>query len=190
MGDSELVPAPKPEHPARATYDAQILARQEAFLVAFSKAGNIGQAARAVGISYQAVRDWRKDDDLGFRSRYEVAHEEFADHLEQLACEKIETLSPRHDVLHIAMLNAHRPELYRPTQPLVDLGQKEALDAMTQAVVQFNNAQIQVNINVESGPEDKPGADIIDMISNPEDQPAAGKRGLVQENGPVGPDGI
>jgi len=33
---------------------------------------------------------------------------------------------------------------------------------MTRAVVQFNNAQIQININQgESGSEDKPAADIL-----------------------------
>ncbi len=105
--------ADKLQHPARATYDANTEASQQAFLAAYPAAGNIAQAAKAIGIHPQTVyMFWNKDEK--FREQLQVARELHVDYLEHLALQKIETMDPRHDNMHMQQLNAGRPEKYKP----------------------------------------------------------------------------
>ena len=103
----------KPQHPARATYDANTEASQQAFLAAYPAAGNIAQAAKAIGMHPQTVYMlWNKDE--AFREQLQVARELHVDYLEHLALLKIETMDPRHDNMHMQQLNAGRSEKYKP----------------------------------------------------------------------------
>lgn len=89
--------------------------RQTAFLRAFAKVGNISSAATDTGIRSRTVRDWLNQDSE-FATLFEEAKEEFADYLEKLALQKIETMKQGHDLLHITLLNANRPAKYRREQ--------------------------------------------------------------------------
>lgn len=105
-------------HPARATYDAKTLAHQDAFLLAFAKLGTISSASHAAQISeYETVRLWLRDNTLGFKERYAIAQLQFAEYLETVALERVETPTNNgrtgSDVLLIAMLNANHPTKWR-----------------------------------------------------------------------------
>lgn len=43
-----------------------------------------------------------------------TAHATFGDYLQDLALQKVERLESKDNLLHLAMLNAHVPELYKP----------------------------------------------------------------------------
>jgi len=107
------MPEDKPHHPAQATYDANRVASQQAFLAVFPTAGNIAQAAKAIGIHPQTVYMlWNKDEE--FREQLAVARELYSDYLEELALQKIQTGDWHHDNMHMQQLNAARPEKYKP----------------------------------------------------------------------------
>lgn len=99
---------PKP-HVARATYDLQVKARQDAFLEAYASLGNITDAATAVGISRESVRLWTRDNDLGFKDRFTEANQAYGDYLRGLARKRLENPSGHvgGDILLIAGIAAH-----------------------------------------------------------------------------------
>lgn len=103
-------------HPARATYDAQVQARQQAFLAAYGTLGNQTEAAFVIGVHRETVRCWLRDDDFSFRERFQEAQEVFADYLEQMARKKVERMDSKDNLLHMMLLNGNRPTKYRPTQ--------------------------------------------------------------------------
>ena len=88
--------------------------RQAAFLDAYEKCGTVTEACEHIGMSRSAVQRWREDP--GFVEQYQESKVAFADHLESIALTRIKEPQGNRgsDVLLIAMLNAHRPELYRP----------------------------------------------------------------------------
>ena len=88
--------------------------RQAAFLEAYEKCGTVNEACEHIGVSRSAVQRWRQDP--GFVEQYGESRVAFADHLESMALARISEPQGNRgsDVLLIAMLNAHRPELYRP----------------------------------------------------------------------------
>jgi hypothetical protein len=88
--------------------------RQAAFLETYEKCGTVTEACEHIGISRSAVQRWRQDP--GFVEQYGESRVAFADHLESMALARISEPQGNRgsDVLLIAMLNAHRPELYRP----------------------------------------------------------------------------
>ena len=88
--------------------------RQAAFLEAYEKCGTVNEACEHIGVSRSAVQRWRQDP--GFVEQYGESRVAFADHLESIALTRIKEPQGNRgsDVLLIAMLNAHRPELYRP----------------------------------------------------------------------------
>lgn len=110
------------------------LAKQDAFLAAYANAGTIYRAAPAASITRRQVLNWRTDDALGFRARFELAQRAFAESLEDLAMQRI--LEPAgnrgSDVLLMAMLNAHLPEKYRPNVVLSDESSKDVLKELQQ----------------------------------------------------------
>lgn len=100
-------------HVARAAYDAKTATLQDAFLTARTKVSNNAKAADAVGISRETVRLWERNDPA-FAEKLAHAKEEFGDYLQDLALQKVERLESKDNLLHLAMLNAHVPHLYRP----------------------------------------------------------------------------
>lgn len=106
-----------PLHPARATYDAKMLAEMDAFLIAFPRSRSIAEAAACAGVTFGAVYQWRVDDALGFLARFKVAQGARADYLEELAQKRVENPSFNgrigSDVLLMGLLNANYPEKWR-----------------------------------------------------------------------------
>ena len=157
-----------------ATWEAQ-----ETFLQYFSESASVGAACIASRVAVGTVDSWGSRDTHGFKKRKALAGELFLGRVEaEINRRAIEGVD--HPVIHqgvitdtykqysdnLLMFRAKRldPEYRDSHQPTVDLGAREALEAMTRAVVQFNATNLQVNINVESGSEEKPAASIMDMI--------------------------
>mgnify|MGYP001583357886 FL=1 len=115
-----------PLHPARATYDAKMLAEMNAFLIAFPHSRSIQEAADAAGVTFGAVYQWRRDNALGFLPRWEIAQAARADYLEELAQKRVEAPSfggrIGSDVLLIALNNANNPNWRRSVTITHDLG--------------------------------------------------------------------
>ena len=88
-------------------------ARKRAFLVAYAKCGTVTSAARSIGINPATPYDWLKHNNDDFKANFEQAKQSFADSLESLAFERVQTRDTN-DVLLITLLNAHKPEKYRP----------------------------------------------------------------------------
>ena len=98
-----------------------LLKRQADFLKAYKEVGTITHAAKIANISRGAVAQWNQLDYEGFRDQFETAKEEFADSLEQMAFQRIQQQKPTDNpVLLITLLNAHRPDKYRPKPVDVD----------------------------------------------------------------------
>ena len=131
MLNSRRAPSPTtglhgPLHPARATYDAKMLAEMNAFLIAFPHSRSIEEAALAVGITFGAVYQWRQDNALDFLPRFVIAQAARADYLEGLAQKRVEAPSfggrIGSDVLLIALNNANNPNWRRSVTITHDLG--------------------------------------------------------------------
>ena len=124
-------------HPARATYDAKMLAEMDAFLIAFPHSRSIAEAATCAGVTFGAVYQWRMDDALGFLARFKIAQGERADYLEELAQKRVESPSFNgrigSDVLLIAMLNANEPGKWRQNVTVQHDLAGRVLEALRQA---------------------------------------------------------
>ncbi|MBF0184687.1 MAG: terminase [Magnetococcales bacterium] len=98
-------------------------ARKRAFLLALAETGCLGHACRAVGVSRQAVHEWRRDDQV-FAGAVEEALEQAADQLEIAARrravegvqepvyqggQQVGIVQRYSDTLLLALLRAHRP---------------------------------------------------------------------------------
>ena len=88
-------------------------ARKQAFLVAYAKCGTVTSAAKSTGINPSTPYEWLKHNTDDFKANFEQAKQSFADSLESLAFERVQTRDTN-DVLLITLLNAHKPEKYRP----------------------------------------------------------------------------
>ena len=88
-------------------------ARKGAFLNAYAISGTVTSAARSIGISPTTPYDWLKHNTDGLKANFEQAKQSFADSLESLAFERVQTRDTN-DVLLITLLNAHKPDKYRP----------------------------------------------------------------------------
>ena len=95
-------------------------ASQRAFLAAYGEHGKVTHAAKAAGVTPQAVYKWKRSPE--FRERLDEAGEAFADKLEQMAPERLEDPKGNRgsDVLLMALLNANRPDKYRPNREPTD----------------------------------------------------------------------
>ena len=105
--------------------------RQEAFLSAYTKAGNIWQASHIIGINDRTVREWVQSDRHGFQVRIAEARIRHREYLEGLVLEALADAKPRdlllHPILPIAALNAAWPEKYRRNEVQADETAKEIL---------------------------------------------------------------
>jgi len=130
-----------PEHAARQAYSARTRASQRAFLEAYKVAGTVTAACAAVGrgCSLQAVRNWDRDNVLGFSVAYSDARAAWADFLEELAYKRV--IQPDgtkgSDLLLITLLNAHLPAKYRQSVQVEHIGPR-VLDALRAAQARDN----------------------------------------------------
>ena len=105
-------------------------ARKQAFLVAYAKCGTVTQASKAIGINPATPYDWLKHDNDGFKTNFEQAKQSFADSLETIAFERVQTRDTN-DVLLITLLNAHKPDKYRPNAPATNEQASEVIAKLT-----------------------------------------------------------
>ena len=91
-----------------------VLARQDAFLVAYGEAGTLRAACDAADVGRSTITDWNRSDAHGFKAKYATAKELFREHLQDLAFGRVQQQKPNDNpVLLITLLNAHWPEKYR-----------------------------------------------------------------------------
>ena len=87
-------------------------ARQDTFCKVYAQVGTIAAAARSCGIDPSTIYAWAHSDAYGFKQKFERAKQSFADSLETIAFERVQTRDTN-DVLLITLLNAHKPDKYR-----------------------------------------------------------------------------
>ena len=91
-----------------------VLARQDAFLVAYGEAGTLRAACDAADVGRSTITDWNRSDAHGFKAKYATAKELFREPLQDLAFGRVQQQKPNDNpVLLITLLNAHWPEKYR-----------------------------------------------------------------------------
>ena len=111
-----------------------VIARQDAFLKAFTVLGTISHSAKAIGITRQAVQKWLSRDTEGFRERWVEANLDWRDNLEHHAWERVQQQKPdSNPTLLIAMLNANLSDKYRLNTSNASDEQKETMDILRQA---------------------------------------------------------
>ena len=111
-----------------------VIARQDAFLKAFTVLGTISHSAKAIGITRQAVQKWLSQDTEGFRERWVEANLDWRDNLEHHAWERVQQQKPdSNPTLLIAMLNANLSDKYRLNTSNASDEQKETMDILRQA---------------------------------------------------------
>lgn len=128
-----MVAAKKPKGTIRSEETKRL---QVAFLASYAKLGRQNQAAVLANISPRTVRDWMQGDINRFKERYEDAHRDFVEHLEEIAMGRIE--NPGHgvgsDLLLITLLNKSDPEHYRPHPRLGSEAGREVMAVFKEAV--------------------------------------------------------
>ena len=113
--DDELEPTPQDwGFPENARTDQWACwYRQERFLEAFAKCGQIGKAAKAVGITRRCVQLWQSSDVFSFRKRLEDAHMDYAESLEADFDNWVNESKHNTQIARIFRLKAVWPEKYR-----------------------------------------------------------------------------
>jgi hypothetical protein len=95
-------------------------ANQAAVLAAYASCGNLAEAAEAARVPKSTAYWWKRD--ATFRAGLSAANDLFADKLERMALGRLSdpTGNRGSDVLLMAMLNANRPDKYRPSSAITD----------------------------------------------------------------------
>jgi hypothetical protein len=103
--------------------------RQIAFLMAFEEHGTILHACRAIGIARRTVELWRDHDALGFNARFELAHQQRRDVLEQMVYRRLEDPQGNRgsDILLMFANKGLNPAKWATMAPASDSGSKELL---------------------------------------------------------------
>jgi hypothetical protein len=101
-------------------HPAQMYAKQEGVLLAYRTCGTVQESCRIAGIDRWSHQHWLQEDALWYRERFQDAVEDFADSLEALAVDRVRHPANKTggDILLIALLNAHKPNKYRPQQSI------------------------------------------------------------------------
>jgi len=105
-------------------------AKKQAFLTAYTKCGTVTSAAKSIGINPATPYDWLKHNTDGFKVSFEQAKQSFADSLESIAFERVQTRDTN-DVLLITLLNAHKPDKYRPNTQATNEQATEVIAKLT-----------------------------------------------------------
>jgi hypothetical protein len=105
---------------------------QDRFLRAYAKVGNIGEAAEAASIHRTLPTEWRKLDSQGFKNRFELAQQAFADSLEQIAFQRIREPQGNKgsDILLIFLLKGHLRAKYGDSAVPSDSTAQDLLDGL------------------------------------------------------------
>ena len=105
---------------------------QDRFFNAFVKCGTRYTACHVASISIGLPYYWADHDLLNFNARYALAEKAWADYLEQVAFDRIESPDKNRgsDLLLITMLNAYKPDRYKPALVVNDSALKETLDTL------------------------------------------------------------
>ena len=99
--------------------DKKVWEQQERFLQGFGAGGNIMAGLKVAGVVRRTQERWRQLDKLGFRQRFEDAHKDYCDSLENEMQELIEGLKPgQNPLVLLARANAEMPAKYRPNAAL------------------------------------------------------------------------
>ena len=154
MGDNELVNIPvKPTKHLPENKLAKTIRNQELVLTAYAECGNLSEAARIAKVPIPTAYDWLRLD-AEFKEQYQVADRVYGDSVRSIIRKRIEdpTGNRGSDALVMFEAKGRFPEVYRETPPpITDESAKQALEAMTRAVVQFNLTNIVIN-QADSGP--------------------------------------
>lgn len=107
---------------------ADLQARQDNFLAAYSVVGSIKTAAENTGIIRGTVYSWVQEDKHNFRAKFTAVKEDFREYLQDMAINRVKDQKPGDNpVLLITLLNAHWPEKYRPNTVVSDGTAKEVM---------------------------------------------------------------
>lgn len=119
-----------------------VKARQDLFLKMYEKVGVISRTCNTIGLHMDTVMRWKKDDVLGFRDRFFGAHYVFAESLEELAYDRVQKQKPSDNpTLLIALLNANRPEKYRPQVGSSDEVTRDVMMEMRKALKKMRDEE-------------------------------------------------
>ena len=92
---------------------ATVHARQDAWLAAYTKAGNVSEACKASDVGRTTAYNWMKADVAGFAVRYDAAKSEFCESLETKAVEIARnTKAGQNPTVLLTLLAANLPEKY------------------------------------------------------------------------------
>jgi hypothetical protein len=128
-------PRAKYDSPIR---DAQVAAKQKAFLEAFPRTGTIsgtiramGDVAQTLGLTPRTVSGWKSENIQSFREKFEAVQLEFSEYLEDVALTRVINAKPTDkmgsDLLLITLLNANNPAKYKRHSNVTDSTGREAL---------------------------------------------------------------
>ena len=105
--------------------------RQCRALAGYAIAGELTSAAAFAGCTRPNLNYWLGHDTFGFRDRFAEARDRFSDRLETIAHHRVEAQKPNDNpLLLITLLNANRPDKYRPSATPVDESVKSVLAAL------------------------------------------------------------
>lgn len=86
----------------------QVLARQNAFIVAYGECGTIKSAALAAEVGRSTVNEWVRNDVQNFKAKFAEAKDIYADTIQDMAWKRVQNQKPSDNpVLLLAHLNAH-----------------------------------------------------------------------------------
>ena len=96
---------------------------QERWLSAFSRLGTMTKACGIADIHRNTVRNWEVSDRFGFRQRQRDAQTAYADYLEGVALDRVESPEGNRgsDTLLIALNNANNPDKWRGNNVTVEV---------------------------------------------------------------------
>ena len=106
-----------------------VIARQQAFLEEFDKRGTIKHACRAVGISRDTYRRWRKEYVNGFDELFSDIRDDFADEVELNLFQRAKD-PDCNPVILIFALKGLKPDKYRDNAVVADESAKSIMEEL------------------------------------------------------------
>jgi len=110
-------PIEQPHHQGKnnAERTQDMVRRKQIFLDAFEEWGTIRKSCTAAGVAMRSYRRWVSEDP-DFVGELDLRKESFADQIEEIAFDRVRNPDKGKggDILLIALLNASKPQKYRP----------------------------------------------------------------------------
>jgi len=124
------------------TVEKRVWAEQERFLNAFAGKGTKSTTAVRIGMSYDTVKYWARNNLLNFNERLESAQETFNAVLEDKALELALGLKPGQNVTPLAILmNGNMPEKYKHNVIQVDSTSKDVMTELQRLRAEAKSSQ-------------------------------------------------